>query len=121
LKTAEADFSSPDSAWATEFLRSLHLADKVEVTASRNVVAQVATIGARRYIFLANFDGLKAGAVATPSTQHDVQITMEAPAGTQLHILPFLGVESVISGKQRDGQMRFTLPAVDRGAVAWVN
>ncbi len=121
LKAAEADFSSPDSDWATGFLSSLHLSGKVEVTASRNVVAHVATIGARRYIFLANFDGLKAGAVATPRTQHDVQITMEAPAGAQLHILPFLGVESVISGKQRDGQMRFTLPAVDRGTVAWVN
>jgi hypothetical protein len=121
LKAAEADFNSADSPWAADFLRSLHLSTNVEVTASRNLVAHVAMIGTRRYIFLANFDGLKAGAVATPSTQHDVQITMKAPAGTQLHILPFLGLESVISGKQRDGQMRFTLPAVDRGVVAWVN
>ena len=121
LKAAEADFNTADSPWGADFLRSLHVSSKVEVTASRNLVAHVAMIGTRRYVFLANFDGLKAGEVATPRTQHDVQITLEAPAGTQLHILPFLGVESVISGKQRDGQMRFTLPAVDRGAVAWVN
>jgi hypothetical protein len=121
LKAAEADFNSPDSPWAADFLRSLHLSDKVEVTASRNLVAHVATIGPRRYIFLANFDGLKAGEVATPRTQHDIQITLEAPAGTQLHILPFLGVESVISGKQRGRQMQFALPSVDRGAIAWIN
>ena len=121
LKAAEADFNSPDSPWATEFLRDLHLSGKVEVTASRNLVAHVATIGTRKYIFLANFDGLKAGEVATPRTQHDVQITLEAPAGTQLHILPFLGVESVISGKQKGSQMRFMLPSVERGAVAWIN
>jgi hypothetical protein len=121
LKTAEADFNSPDSPWATDFLRDLHLSDKVEVTASRNLVAHVATIGTRKYIFLANFDGLKAGEVATPHTLHDVQITLEAPAGTQLHILPFLGVESVVSGKQHAGRMRFTLPSVERGAVAWIN
>ena len=121
LKAAEADFNSPDSPWAIDFLRSLHLSGKVEVTASRNLVAHVATIGTRKYIFLANFDGLKAGEIATPRTQHDVQIALEAPAGTQLHILPFLGVESVISGKQQGRQVRFTLPSVDRGAVAWIN
>ena len=121
LKGAEADFNSPDSSWATDFLRSLHLSEKVEVTASRNLVAHVATIGTRQFIFLANFDGLKAGEVATPRTQHDIQITLQAPAGTQLHILPFLGVESMISGKQQAGQMRFTLPSVERGAIAWIN
>jgi len=121
LKTAEADFNSPDSPAATDFLRSFRLSGKVVVTASRNLVAHVATIGTRQYIFLANFDGLRAGEVATPRTQHDIQITLEAPAGAQLHILPFLGVESVISGKHRARQMQFTLPAVDRGAVAWIN
>jgi hypothetical protein len=121
LKAAEADFNSPDSPWATEYLAALHLNNKVEVKASRNVVAQVATIGSRQYVFLANFDGLKAGSIATPLTQHDVQLTMKAPAGAKLHILPFMGVESVISGKQQENQTQFTLPAVDRGAVAWID
>jgi hypothetical protein len=121
LKAAEADFSSADSTWATEYLGELHLTNKVEVKASRNVVAQVATIGNRPYVFLANFDGLKPGSIATPLTQHDVQITMEAPAGAKLHILPFMGVESVISGKQQANQMQFALPSVERGAIAWIN
>jgi hypothetical protein len=121
LKAAEADFNAPDSPWATEYLAALHLNNKVEIKASRNVVAQLATIGARPYLFLANFDGLKAGSIATPTTQHDVQITMEAPATAKLHILPFMGEETVVSGKQQGNQMQFTLPALDRGAVAWVN
>ena len=121
LKTAETDFDSPDSSWATDFLHTLHLSGKVEVTASRNVVAHAATIGTRQFLFLANFDGLKAGEVATPRTQHDIQITLPAPAGTQLHILPFLGAESMISGKQQGGQMRFKLPSVERGAIAWID
>ena len=121
LKSAETDFNSPDSQWATDFLGSLHLSDKVEVTASRNVVAHVATIGRREFIFLANFDGLKAGEVATPRTQSDIQITLQAPAGTQLHILPFMGVESTVSGKRQGRQMQFTLPSVERGAIAWIN
>ena len=74
-----------------------------------------------RYIFLANFDGLKAGEVATPRTQHDIEITLQVPAGTKLHILPFLGIETKISGKQEGRQVRFTLPSVERGAIAWIN
>ena len=121
LKAAETDFQGPETDAAKEFLGGLHLAaDKVTVTASPNVVAHVAAIGGRPYIFLANFDGLKAGEIATPRTQNDIQITMEAPAGAQLHVLPFLGVESVIAGKPLAGQMQFTLPAVERGAVAWI-
>jgi hypothetical protein len=92
----------------------------VTVTASPNVVAHVAASGSRTYIFFANFDGLKAGEVATPRTQHDVRITLEGPEGTRLHVLPFLGAESVISGKQNAGSIQFTLPALDRGAVAWI-
>jgi hypothetical protein len=121
LRAAAADFQAPETSAAADFLRSLHLPpDKVTVTASRNVVAHVASSGPRTYIFMANFDGLKPGVIAVPRTQHDVRITMEAPGGTQLHILPFLGVESAISGKQNGSRMEFTLPALDRGVVAWV-
>jgi hypothetical protein len=121
LHAAAADFDAPDPSAATDFLSSLHLAaDKVTVAASRNVVVHVAASGSRTYIFFANFDGLKAGAVATPRTQHGVLITLEVPEGTRLHVLPFLGVESVIPGKLHAGKMEFTLPALDRGAVAWI-
>jgi hypothetical protein len=118
LHEADADFNAAENP---EFWNSLHLpADKVTVTASRNVVAHVAGIDGHPYVFLANFDGLKAGEIATPKTQHDVTISLDVPAGTKLHVLPFLGVESVVSGEERDGRMQFTLPALERGAVAWV-
>ena len=121
LADATAGFDRPDTSWAAEFIQSLPPSATVKVTASRNVVAHVATIGNRQYVFLANFDGLQAGEIATPRTQTDIQITLPAPAGTQLHILPFMGKESVISGRQQAGQMQFTLPPIDRGAVVWSN
>ena len=100
-------------------MSTLRVSSGVEVTASRNVVAHVATIGARHYIFLANFDGLKAGEVATPRTQRDIKIRLDGHPGSQLHILPFLGTESVVSSKPEGSGVEFTLPAVERGAVAW--
>jgi len=119
LKSAEADFNSADQAIAGGLLRSLEEPQQVNVSASRNVVAHVATIGARQYTFLANFDGLKGGEIAVPRTQHDIAITFSGSVGTKLHVLSFLGEESTIRGKQESGKMRFVLPALDRGAVAW--
>ena len=121
LKSAEADFERADPAVAADLMSTLRVSSGVEVTASRNVVAHVATIGTRRYIFLANFDGLKAGEVATPRTQRDIEVKVEAHPGSQLHFLPYLGTESVVSSKPDGSGVRFTLPAVERGAVAWID
>jgi hypothetical protein len=121
LKSAEADFDHADSATAAGLMSTLRVSSGVDVTASRNVVAHVATIGARHYIFFANFDGLKAGEVATPRTQRDIEIRFDGHARSKLHILPFLGQESVLSSKPEGNGVRFTLPALDRGAVAWID
>ncbi len=125
LKSAEADFDHADTATAAKLMSAMQVPNsgpgEVKVIASRNVVAHVATIGPRRYIFLANFDGLKAGEVATPRTQHDIEIKLQAQPGAQLHILPFLGQESVISSKPEGNGVRFTLPTLDRGAIAWID
>jgi hypothetical protein len=121
LKSAEADFDHADPATAAGLMSTLRVSSGVDVTASRDVVAHVATIGARHYIFLANFDGLKAGEVATPRTQRDIEIRFDGHAGSKLHILPFLGQESVLSSKPEGNGVRFTLPALDRGAVAWID
>jgi hypothetical protein len=121
LKSAETDFEHPDSDIAANLLGALHVSSGVELTASRNVVAHLATIGRRRYIFLGNFDGLKAGEIATPRTQHDIEITLQAKPGTQLHVLPFLGQESQVSGKVEGKGIRFSLPTLERGAVVWID
>ena len=119
LKSAEADFNSADQTIARDLLHSLQTPGQVEVAASRNVVAHEATIGARQFIFLANFDGLKAGEIAIPRTQHDVIIAFPGNVVPRLHVLPFLGEEFTVSGKQESGVTRFIIPTLDRGAIAW--
>ena len=121
LKSAETDFEHPNANVAANLLGAMQVSSGVELLASRNVVAHLAMIGRRRYIFLGNFDGLKAAEIATPRAQHDIEITLHAKSGTQLHILPFLGQESVISGKPEGKGIRFTLPILERGAVVWID
>ncbi len=119
LKSAEADFNAADQTVAKDLLHSLEAPQEIEVVAARNVVGHVATIGARPYVFLANFDGLKGGEIAVPRTQHDIAIAFPGSAGPKLHVLPFLGEELTIPGKLESGKMLFVLPTLDRGAVAW--
>jgi hypothetical protein len=64
---------------------------------------------------------LKAGEIATPRAQSDVQVTLRAKPGAHLHVLPFLGRESVLSGKTDGPRIRFTLPVLERGAIAWMD
>jgi hypothetical protein len=121
LTSAEADFDHPDAGAAADLFGALQIPGEIEVNASPRVVVHLARIGTRRYIFLANFDGLKPGEIATPLPQSGIQITLHVKPGAQLHILPFMGDESVLSGKPEGRDIRFTLPTLDRGAVAWID
>ncbi len=78
-----------------------------------------ARIGNRVYLFFANFDGLQAGGNATPVTQQNIELTVPQHFGARLHWLPFMGSETVVQGQASSEGLRFTLPDLDRGAVAW--
>ena len=121
LKEAEADFATDDQSVVSSLLKGVQVDQPVEVHASPNVVAHAATIGKRTYVFLANFDGLKPGEIATQRTQHDIAITVpSAAAGGSLHILPFLGEESTVRGTREGDKTRFLVPTLERGAVTWI-
>jgi hypothetical protein len=90
-----------------------------EITAPQDVVVHAATVDGAPYVFLANFTGLKAGAVATPAAQSGIRITVSSRVGMRMHLLPFLGEESILSGRLVERKMQFDLPALQRGAVVW--
>jgi hypothetical protein len=92
---------------------------EIQVKASKNVVVHAATVRAGTYLFFANFDGIKPGETLAPTPQHDIQISAPAPLGNSIHILPFLGSESVVRGEKSGDHFSFILPQLDRGAVVW--
>jgi hypothetical protein len=91
----------------------------IKINAPRGVVAHAAHIGAKTYVFLANFTGLQAGVNATPSPQSDVSVTLPARLGVRMHVLPFLGTESVVAGRIQGRKAQFALPTLERGAAVW--
>jgi hypothetical protein len=36
-----------------------------------------------------------------------------------MHVLPFMGSESVVKGTSADAQLQFRLPPLERGTIVW--
>ncbi|MBT9330103.1 hypothetical protein [Paracidobacterium acidisoli] len=92
----------------------------ISIEAPRTVVGHVARVNNKTYVYFANFTGLQAGVNATPTPQTEVSVLVPSSLGTKMHVLPFMGSESEITGRKQGDDVRFTLPAVQRGTVVWL-
>ncbi len=119
LNRADHDFSASDPASEPDLLKAIETSTGVEIKASKNVVVHEARLGNHIYLFFANFDGLQAGANATPNVQRQIEVTAPAQLGTQLHWLPFMGSETVVQSETSPKGSRFVLPDLERGGIAW--
>ena len=119
LQRAQQDFYAVNPASETDLLHAIATQTDISVRASQNVVVHEAHLNGRTYLFLANFSGLIPGHKETPAVQRDILILADSGLGEQLHLLPFLGTESVVKGKTVSGKVEFDIPQLDRGAVAW--
>ena len=120
LSRAEKDFFASDPASEPDLLKAIGTSTGVEVRASKNVVVHEARIGNRVYLFFANFDGLQAGVKATPTVQQDIEVSVPLQFGAKLHWLQFMGSETVLDGQSSRNGLQFSIPNLDRGAVAWI-
>jgi hypothetical protein len=119
LETASTNFDAANPANEAKLLGAVEDHPEIEVAAPRDVVAHVATIEGATHIFLANFTGLQAGKVATPTLQPGIRITVPDRLGKHMHVLPFLGSESVVNGNAAGAAIQFQLPPLQRGTVVW--
>jgi hypothetical protein len=92
----------------------------VEVTASPFVSTQIATVNGKPSIFLANFKGLKSKEVAQQIPEENVQVTFPANSPRTIVFLPFLGSPQQFHGTPKNGKLSIKLPAIERGAVTWL-
>ena len=92
----------------------------VIVEASPMVVTQIAKVDGKPHLFLANFNGLQGGKNAIQIPVEGVDVSFPASGGNQIKFLPFLGSVMTLSGKLENGRMTCNLPAVERGAIVWI-
>ena len=119
LDAAQKDFYGVSPASEADLLHAIETRSDVQVSASQNVVVHEARVNGRTFLFFANFADLQAGQNETPSEQQGIRVTAPAALGKRLHWLPFLGSETTVEGQSSGHATSFTLPALERGAVAW--
>ncbi|HEY1808055.1 MAG TPA: hypothetical protein VGG42_05795 [Acidobacteriaceae bacterium] len=119
LDAAQKDFYSVNPASEPELLHAIATKTDIEVDASQNVVVHEARVNGGTALFLANFAGIKPGVNETPAEQRGIRVVAPAAMGNKLHWLPFLGTETTVQGQASGDHVTFTLPPLERGAVAW--
>jgi hypothetical protein len=121
FRELEKDFSAAATKMPRDFLEAIQVSHEIEITAPATMAANIAEVEGTPHIFLANFGGLTPGKVAQPTPAMNVRVSIPAGMGDSLTFLPFLGEKQTVRGKRNGAQMDFTLPAVERGAVAWIS
>jgi hypothetical protein len=119
LESASNHFDTVRPSDQAALLHAVEDDAEFDTTAARDVVAHAATIEGTSYIFFANFSGLQAGTIATPTSPSGIRITAPTRVGTRMHVLPFLGKENIVSGRLVAAKMQFQLPPLGRGAIVW--
>jgi len=115
----EKDFPSASQKPPTELLAAMDVKPQIEVDAPPAVAANISQVEGSPHIFLANFTGLVPGKIAIQTPVSGIRIRVPASDGDTLAYLPFLGQTQTLHGTPHGGQVEFTLPPVERGAIVW--
>jgi hypothetical protein len=103
-----------------EFLESLKVEPTVRVAVSQMVATSIAQVQGKTHVFFANFAGLREGVNPVQTPQTGVQVTVVGARAGHGFFLPFLGEVQPVTGTAGDGGMVYKLPAIEKGAVFWV-
>jgi hypothetical protein len=115
----QLDFAAASPANERKFLNSLKPMQKIHVLAAPSVATSMANVDGTPHIFLANFAGLRGGENPVQKPQEGVQVAIEGTRKGRGFFLPFLGQLAPLDGVVADGEVTFTLPAIEKGAVFW--
>jgi len=112
------EFNKLRQAFAAEVSKVVKPA--VEVTASPFVSTQIAKVDGKPLVFLANFKGLKSKETARQTPEQNVKVTFSAEGPGTIVFLPFLGQPQKIHSEFNHGKLSCELPAIEKGAVVWL-
>jgi hypothetical protein len=111
--------TTPDKEQA--FLDKLQPSSSVRVFASAAMATSIAQVEGTPHVFFANFVGLRGGVNPVQTPQNNVRVEVAGTTKAQGYFLPFLGEVSKVEGVGRNGEVTFTLPVIEKGAVFWWN
>jgi hypothetical protein len=120
LEAVEKDFENGTSPAADALLAALSPDARVKIDAAPSVLTQTVRVDGQLHVFFTNFSGLVAGRTAVQAAQLGIRVRVPATSGGRAWFLPFLGEARALEGAVREGERVFELPAIQKGAVLWI-
>jgi hypothetical protein len=119
-KSLDSNLEKANPETMKDLLTALHHEQELQITASPLVATSFALVDGKPHVFLANFAGLRGGVNAIPTPQ---EVTLQVPAGREVRVyyLPFLGGATELHAEKQSDRLLFRVPAVQRGAVIWID
>jgi hypothetical protein len=115
----QKDFDATTPEREHEFLQSLKVEAAVRVAASPMLATSIARANGSPHVFFANFAGLRGRVNPIQTPQAGVQVTISGKTKGRGFFLPFLGDVQQLGGTVRDGDIKYDLPTITKGAVFW--
>jgi len=116
----KAGFNKLRKTFVAEILEVSGLHPAAQIDASPFLSAQIARVGGKVSVFLANFKGLKSKEIARQTPEENVAIAFSASGPGTIAFLPFLGQLQKVQGTFSGRKLSCKLPPIDKGAVVWV-
>jgi hypothetical protein len=116
----ESDFAAGSANPPVELLNAFGKNNGIQVDAPPTVATNFGTVNGTAHVYLANFGGLVPGKVVIPVPVSNIRVRVPEAMGDSLSYLPFLGETQIVQGVRHGALIEFTLPPLERGAVAWV-
>jgi hypothetical protein len=120
LGKLEKNFMGGSQQMPMGFLTLMGVKNEIEIEAPPTLAVNFGRVNGTSHLFLANFNGLVPGKIATPATVSGAKVNIAGSMGNSLAYLPFLGQTQILHGTKHGDTMQFELPPIERGAVAWV-
>ncbi len=115
----KSNFNATTPDEESSFLDKLKPGGSVKVIASPAIATSIARVDGAPHIFFANFAGLRGGVNPLQTPQKDVRVQVAGSSNAHGFFLPFMGEVSSVKAVEQNGEVTFTLPAIDKGAVFW--
>jgi Glycosyl hydrolase-like 10 len=97
------------------------LKSAIEIDASPFVSTQIASVGGKPHVFIANFKGLKSREIAEQTPERNVRIAFAAKNDGKVYALPFLGQAQQLTCRKESGRLACAIPEIEKGMVVWLD
>jgi hypothetical protein len=117
-KQLDSHFADTSPKNVQLFLDTFTPSGEIVIAAPSTVATSIARVAGAETVFLANFSGLVPHVEAKPSSQSNINITLQHPA-TRAFLLPFMKDVEELPVEHIGEKFVVTLPPIERGAVVW--